>query len=117
MGFSEGSVSYECFKPTIKMMLQWLQKKYTREYFLWYVATNPNGQPYKRDHRNRSYNFIYSKIGVDRNKTRSDHQRGIYFSSFYTNTPEFLRGEIEEKNLVSQDPSLNQLFLQKHMQI
>ncbi len=100
MGFTEGSVSYETTKSTIKMMLDWLKKKYTRQYFLWYEAKNANGQPYKRDHRNRSYTFVYTKLGIPKDKVRSDHQRGIYFSPFYTNTSEFLRGEIKENELV-----------------
>ncbi len=100
MGFSSGSVSYETTKPTVKVLLQWLIKNHTRKYFEWYVAKKPSGQPYKRDHKNRSYTFAYSKLKVPKELIRSEHQRGIYFSPLYNNTNEFLRGEIEETALV-----------------
>jgi hypothetical protein len=100
MGFSSGSVSYECTKPTIRLLLNWLAKNHTRKYFEWYGATKPSGQPYKRDHRNRSYTFTYSKLGVPKDIIKSEHHRGIYFSPLYNNTCEFLRGEIDESQLV-----------------
>lgn len=100
MGFSSGSVSYETTKPTVRLLLNWLKKNHTRKYFEWYVAKKPSGQPYKRDHKNRSYNFTYSKLGIPKELIRSEHQRGIYFSPLYNNTCEFLRGEIGEADLV-----------------
>lgn len=99
MGFSSGSVSYETRKPTVKMMVDWLKKNHTRKYFEWYIAKNLDGLPYKRDHKNRSYNFIYSHLDVPKDLIRSEHQRGIYFSPLYTNSNEFLRKEISEKEL------------------
>ena len=99
MGFSSGSVSYETTKPTVEMIRAWLKKEHTRKYFEWYVAKKASGQPYKRDHKNRSYTFAYSKIGVPKELIRSEHQRGIYFSPLYDNTNEFLCGEITEKDL------------------
>jgi hypothetical protein len=100
MGFSSGSVSYETTKPTVRLLLNWLKKNHTRKYFEWYVAKKPSGQPYKRDHKNRSYTFTYSKLGIPKELIRSEHQRGIYFSPLYNNTNEFLRGEIGEADLV-----------------
>lgn len=99
MGYTSGSVSYEARKPTVKLMLDWLKKNHTRKYFEWYVAKNLDGMPYKRDHKNRSYTFIYSQLSVDKELIRSEHARGIYFSPLYTNTNEFLRKEITEKEL------------------
>lgn len=99
MGFTSGSVSYETRKPTVAMMLQWLKKNEPRKYFEWYVAKNLAGQPYKRDHKNRSYTFMYSKLGIPKELIRSEHQRGIYFSPLYSNACEFLRGDITEKQL------------------
>lgn len=99
MGFTSGSVSYEARKPTVKLMLDWLKKNHTRKYFEWYVAKNLDGMPYKRDHKNRSYTFMYSQLGVPKELIRSEHARGIYFSPLYTNTNEFLRKEITEDKL------------------
>jgi hypothetical protein len=100
MGFSSGSVSYETTKPTVNMIRDWLKKNHTRKYFEWYQAKKQSGQPYKRDHKNRSYNFTYSKIDIPKELIRSEHQRGIYFSPLYTNSNEFLCGKIDESKLV-----------------
>jgi len=99
-GHSAGSVSYEATKPTIQMLRKWIMENHTRKYFEWYSATKPTGQPYKRDHRNRSHTFAYSKLGIPKELTKSDHSRGIYFSTLYDNTREFLREEIPEDKLV-----------------
>jgi hypothetical protein len=100
MGFSSGSVSYETTKPTVNAIRDWLKKNHTRKYFEWYAAKKQSGQPYKRDHKNRSYTFAYSKLDIPKDLIRSEHQRGIYFSPLYNNTNEFLRGEIKEDQLV-----------------
>ena len=100
MGYSSGSVSYETTKPTVEMLRAWLKKNYTKKWFEWYMAKKPSGQPYKRDHKNRSYNFTYSKLNVPKELIRSEHARGIYFSPLYNNTNEFLRGDITENELV-----------------
>ena len=109
-GHSAGSVSYEATKPTIQMLRDWLKENHTRKYFEWYHATKPTGQPYKRDHRNRSHTFAYSKLNIPKEIIKSDHSRGIYFSTLYDNTCEFLREEIQEDKLVkSFDSSVESL--------
>jgi len=99
MGFTSGSVSFEPSRKTRKDVELWLKKNHTQKYFEWYVATNPAGQPYKRDHKNRSLNFTYTKMNVPKELIRSEHARGIYFSPLYDNTCEFLRKECTEKDL------------------
>lgn len=100
MGFTSGSVSYETTRPTTEMLRDWLKVNHTRKYFEWYVAKNPAGQPYKRDHKNRSNTFAYNKLEIPKELIKSEHHRGIYFSSLYTNTKEFLKGEITEDKLI-----------------
>ena len=100
MGFTAGSVSFEPSRETRYDIINWLKKNHTRKYFEWYVAKKPSGQPYKRDHKNRSLGFTYSKLGIPKELIRTDHARGIYFSSLYDNSYEFLRGEIKEDKLV-----------------
>ena len=100
MGFTAGSVSYEPEKETIYLIRDWLKVKHTRKYFEWYIATKSTGQPYKRDHKNRSLQFVYAQMKIPKELIRSDHARGIYFSELYTNTNEFLRGDIKENQLV-----------------
>lgn len=100
MGFTAGSVSFEPGRDTRYLIREWLKAKHSRKYFEWYVAKKPSGQPHKRDHKNRSLGFTYTKLGVPKDIIRTDHARGIYFSSLYNNSYEFLRGEIKEDALV-----------------
>ena len=100
MGFSSGSVSFEPERETRYLIREWLKKNHTRRYFEWYIAKKASGQPHKRDHKNRSLNFTYSKLSIPKEIIRAEHHRGIYFSPLYNNTYEFLRGEIKEDQLV-----------------
>ena len=100
MGFSSGSVAFEPTRKTMKMVFDWIKEKHPRKYFEWWEAKNPQGLPLKRDHKNRSLNFAYSKLEIPKNLIRTEHQRGIYFSPLYNNTNEFLRKEIGEDQLV-----------------
>jgi hypothetical protein len=100
MGFSSGSVAFEPRKSTLAMVWNWLKENHTEKYFEWWEAKNDKGLPFKRDHKNRSLHFAYPKLGIPKEITRTDHQRGIYFSPLYNNTNEFLRGEIAEDQLV-----------------
>lgn len=100
MGFSSGSVAFEPRKSTLQMVWNWIKENHTEKYFEWWEAKNAQGLPFKRDHKNRSLNFAYPKLGIPKEITRADHQRGIYFSPLYNNTNEFLRGEIQESELV-----------------
>ncbi len=109
-GHSAGSVSYEATKETRKMLQHWLKENHTRRFFEWYSATKPSGQPHKRDHRNRSHTFAYSQLKIPKKITKSAHSRGIYFSTLYDNSCEFLREEIQEDKLVkSFDTSIETL--------
>jgi len=99
MGYTSGTVAYQASKETQYMLRHWLHKHHTYRYFEWYGAVKPTGQPFKRDHRNRSFHWTYQKLKVDKTLTHSEHARGIYFSPLYNNTREFLRGELEESQL------------------
>ena len=110
MGFTSGSVSFEPLQDTRYMIRDWLMKNHTRKYFEWYVAKKPSGQPHKRDHKNRSLNFTYSKLGIPKELIRSEHARGIYYTPLYDKTCEFLRKECTEKDLTkSFDTSVEHL--------
>jgi Domain of unknown function (DUF4338) len=100
MGFSSGSVAFEPSRKTSRLIFEWIKENYPRKYFEWWEAKNINGLPLKRDHKNRSLNFAYSKLGIPKELIRTEHQRGIYFSPLYNNTSEYLRKEIVETDLV-----------------
>ena len=100
MGFSSGSVAFEPKRATSKMIFNWIKENYPRKYFEWWEAKNTQGLPLKRDHKNRSLNFAYSKLGIPKELIRTEHQRGIYFSPLYDNTNEFLCKKITEDKLI-----------------
>jgi len=100
MGFSSGSVAFEPKRSTANMVYDWIKENHTRKYFEWWDAKNTQGLPLKRDHKNRSLNFAYSKLGIPKELIRTEHQRGIYFSPLYDNTNEYLRKEIGDNALV-----------------
>ena len=100
MGFSSGSVAFEPSRSTRNMVFDWIKENEPRKYFEWWEAKNPQGLPLKRDHKNRSLNYAYSKLGIPKELIRTEHQRGIYFSPLYNNTNEFLRKEIGDAELI-----------------
>ena len=57
-------------------------------------------------------------MNVPKEVIKTDHARGIYFSELYTNTNEFLRGEIKENQLVKKFDSsyeaLVKIWKEKH---
>ena len=93
MGFSSGSVAFQPMRPTRNLVFQWIKENYPRKYFEWWEAKNTQGLPLKRDHKNRSLGFAYSKLKIDKDLTRTEHQRGIYFAPLYDDAYEFLRKE------------------------
>jgi hypothetical protein len=100
MGFSSGSVAFEPSRATKKLVFDWIKETDPRKYFEWWEAKNQQGLPLKRDHKNRSLNYAYSKLKIPKELIRTEHQRGIYFSPLYNNTNEFLRKEITDADLV-----------------
>ena len=118
MGFTSGSVSFEPERNTRYEIREWLKKNHTRKYFEWYVAKKPSGQPYKRDHKNRSLSFTYSKLGIPKELIRSEHARGIYFSPLYDNTYDFLCGKCDgndlKKSFDTSTESLSNTWKEKH---
>lgn len=118
MGFSSGSVAFEPTRKTSRLIFDWIKENHPRKYFEWWEAKNQNGLPLKRDHKNRSLNFAYSKLGIPKQLIRTEHQRGIYFSTLYNNTNEFLRKEIAEVDLVksfdTSEKSLSDIWKTKY---
>ena len=118
MGFTAGSVSFEPEKNTRYEIRDWLKVKHTRKYFEWYAAKKASGQPHKRDHKNRSLQFVYSKLNIPKQLIRTDHARGIYWSPLYDNSIDRLNNRIGDDALIkSFDTSveaLTEIWRTKH---
>jgi len=100
MGHSSGKIRYVPSDTTISKLKNWLKTNHTRKYWEWFEAKRESGLPLKRDHRQRSLNFTYSKLKIDKKIQEADHERGIYFCTLFENTNEFLRKEIDESQLI-----------------
>ena len=96
---TSGSVMFEPTKETIDMVRLWLKNHHTEKYYEWYFAKRPDGLPYKREHKQRSLQFSYRQLGIDLKKATTEHSRGVYFTSLFTNTKEFLCKKINENEL------------------
>lgn len=95
MGRSAGSIKFEPSKDTIYKMRHWLKNEHPRKYWEWYEAKDNKGMPLKRDHRQRSWAFIYRQLGIPNELIETNHQRGIYYCRFFEKTQEFLREETD----------------------
>jgi hypothetical protein len=71
MGFSSGSVAFEPQRSTLKLIWQWLKENEPDKYFEWWEAKKENGLPFKRDHKNRSLHFLYTKLKVPKKLRKS----------------------------------------------
>lgn len=111
MGYTSGSVAFETERETRDLIRRWLHKHHTYRYFEWYGATKPDGKPFKRDHRNRSFHFTYNKLGIDKDLISCAHGRGVYFSPLYENTKEFLTKQIKEDKLVKMFDTSNEYLV------
>ena len=116
MGYSQGSLSFEMTKNTERAMLI-MQNIISMKDTSYYMLQREEWSDSKERHRNRMRQFMYSQLKI-KELQKSDHQRGIYYSTFYNNSREFLRGEIDESKLVkSFDGSveaLTQLWKEKY---
>ena len=108
-GHTTGTVVLEPSRETLYKVLAWIHKRDpVRHFEHWVAKSDKTGHRLKRDHKFRSFLFAYSRLGIK--NTQSFHQRGIYFSHLYENTPAFLREEITEDKLVKRfDTSVEHL--------
>ena len=95
-GHTSGSIKYEPSEKIVLRIRDWLKSEYPKKYWEWYVATRTDGLPLKRDHKQRSLSFAYSKMGIDKKYIQADHKRGVYFCPLFTNTREYLRTDITD---------------------
>ena len=72
----------------------WVKKNYPDEF---YHATHSTGP------KQNVINLIFRKLDIPLKDYENEQEKGVYFCEFYENTNEFLRGEIDEKELVLKD--------------
>ena len=98
MGSSKGRIALKPDDETYDVWHQWLKENKEDEYKAATtqkegVAGPPTGV------KQRVINMIFKVVGVKPSDYQHGFKRGIYFADIYENGREFLRGEIEEKDL------------------
>ena len=99
-GHSAGSMSLRADRSAELLMQRWMEYAHPRAYWEFYKAQRPSGMPLRRNATELARKFCYRELGIDVLETSSEHQRGIYFSHLYSNSFEFLRGELPASRLV-----------------
>ncbi len=96
-GESTGSTAYRPTLQTQELLKTWMKQKHPEEYYKYYKAKRDNGQPLVRDSNERARQFCYKSLGIT--DVTTGHKRKAYFAERYSNSFEFLREEISEKDL------------------
>ena len=105
MGYSTGKSPYRMSLATRKMAYEWMHATHPEVYYQYMVEEKTKGRQGVRDRLNRLQLKIYSALKISLKLATSNHDRGIYYSSLFTNSSEFLRNEIPESALVPAFPS------------
>ena len=92
-GSSRGKVY---IKPDEEIYSYWL--KWVRENQRDFYDETMGGM--KTGSKQKMLNHIYMQLGMKASHYFTWQKRGVFFSSFYSNTKEFLKGEIEESDLI-----------------
>ena len=92
-GSSRGKVY---IKPDEEIYSYWLQ--WVRENQRDFYDETMGGM--KTGSKQKMLNHIYMQLGMKASHYFTWQKRGVFFSSFYSNTKEFLKGEIEESDLI-----------------
>ena len=98
MGKSVGRISLKPDDATYEVWHEWVRENMADEYIKQTtqkegVSGPPTGV------KQKTINMIFKAVGIKPSDYQHGFQRGIYFADMYENGKEFLRNEIEEKDL------------------
>ena len=98
LGSSSGKIALKPDDSTYDVWHQWLKENQTEEYKRQTtqkegVAGPPTGV------KQKVINMIFRAVGAKPSTYMHGFKRGIFYADIYENGKEFLRGEIEEKDL------------------
>ena len=98
LGSSSGKIALKPDDETYDVWHQWLKENQSEEYLRQTtqkegVAGPPTGV------KQKTINMIFRAVGVKPSTYMHGFKRGIFYADIYENGKEFLRGEIEEKDL------------------
>ena len=94
LGHSKGDI---LIKPDEKIYSFWcdfLKKHYPEEY----KSANSKTSP-----KQNVIDLIFRILGIKQSQYKNEFNRGVYFSMFYSNGKEYLKGEVKDKDLILND--------------
>jgi hypothetical protein len=100
LGHTEGNVIMNPNDNVYKRCTEWLKKYFLEEYNYTMSKSRPKQGILK---------LICSKLGIVSDSLVHKFERGVYFSEFYKDTKDFLRGEIDEVTVPRFDSSIESL--------
>ena len=99
VGESKGNVYLVPDDEIYKFWMHWL-KKHHREQFDMVTSSDKNKIKIKTGPKQNILNLIFRYLGLNPKDYLHEHFRGVYFSPLYKNTKDFLKGKIEETELI-----------------
>jgi hypothetical protein len=100
LGDTQGQTPFKPSDAIYFLMRDWMRHKYPEDYYRHFVELGSTGKLRMRENKTRAILFCFQKLGIEKSEYLSDHKRGVYRSRLYTNTDAFLRGEINEDQLI-----------------
>ena len=99
LGESSGRISLKPDDSAYDVWHEWIKKNKPEEYKIATTAKDGVSGPVTGV-KQKIIKMIYDELGLKLKTFEHGFQRGIYFADIYENGRPFLRGEIEEKDLV-----------------
>jgi len=95
------STVIELTKPTYKKLKQYLEIIDPERYWAtFHQKSDTTGMNKQREAKTQALHYVYRHIGLTENEFLQNAPRGIYSSFLYKNAKEYLRGEIDEAQLI-----------------
>ena len=106
LGATKGSIPIQ---PDIEIYQKWRLwvRTHRAKDFAKITATKDGRSGPPVNEKTRVLNLIFDTVGISAKQYEHGFQRGVYFSSFYENTKEFLCGKISANHLKLKDRFMN----------
>jgi len=99
MGLSKGAIAIKPDDEVYQEWHHWIKENNAKDYHDRILSKDTSTGPVTGI-KQQILNLIFKAVGVSQSKYKHGFERGVYFAPLYENTREFLRGEIDESQLI-----------------
>jgi len=104
LGETIGTLKLSPLEDVYSLMREWLKENYKKEYEFVQTKTGPKQNVIHLFYKKSDFNKYWKEeTGLRIKDLNQEFKRGVYFAKLYDNTLNFLRCEIEEKDLKSRN--------------